>query len=483
MSQSGVYKWSTIDRIGNSVITFGGNIVLARLLDPSDFGLLAMVAIFTALAGNISSCGMADGLIHDREVTDRDYSTVFVYNGAMGLFFAIAFIILSGPIASFFGHPQLEDIMWAIGICFFFQMLCLTQETKLRKELEMKKMAFVHLAATATSVGVGIALALNGLSYWGLVSTRVFLSFFQFVYFIIVTKWIPRIAFYTDSFKNYFSYGVHLMIAYMCTQFSRNINASVLGKFQADPSSAGLYSQAQKLEEVPFMLSESILNWPFFAVVSKEGNSQSRRKLIEDMHSMILFINIGLMCMLIAVAAPGFHLLYGPKWDAAVPIFRILVLYGGLTSIKYFYQTVLKVHSKTKLIRNLTLIEVVLQLGLLLLVYFVFHCNFLLIALTQVVAVIAVGIVYVWQYRRLVGLSFVQLLSTFKVPVFMMVVAYGVTSVFTFWWLGLVSSIVGTLSVVLLFGLIVAVLGRWFGFEPYMRLRSRVVSFFKDKML
>ena len=65
-----------IDRVGNSVMTFGGNVVLARLLDPNDFGLLAMVAIFIALASNISSCGMADSLIHDSDVTDKDYSTV-----------------------------------------------------------------------------------------------------------------------------------------------------------------------------------------------------------------------------------------------------------------------------------------------------------------------------------------------------------------------------------------------------------------------
>ncbi|MDE6368926.1 MAG: oligosaccharide flippase family protein, partial [Muribaculaceae bacterium] len=110
-----VYKWVAMDRICNSVMTFGGNIFLARLLDPSDFGLLGMVAIFTALAYNISGCGMSDGLINKKDATTDDYSTVFVFNASMGLIFAIIFISCSGLIARFFGHEELKGIMIAIG--------------------------------------------------------------------------------------------------------------------------------------------------------------------------------------------------------------------------------------------------------------------------------------------------------------------------------------------------------------------------------
>ena len=91
---SGVYKWSAIDRVCNSVMTFAGNIILARILTPYDFGLLAMVAIFVAIAYNISGCGLSDGLIKKTNPTDKDYSTVFVFNLAFGLFFCVIFILL-----------------------------------------------------------------------------------------------------------------------------------------------------------------------------------------------------------------------------------------------------------------------------------------------------------------------------------------------------------------------------------------------------
>ena len=133
MGGKSVYKWTAIDRICNSVMTFGGNIVLARLLDPSDFGLLGMVAIFSALASNISGCGMSDGLINKKDPTPGDYSTVFVFNAATGVFFACLFISCSGLIADYLGYEQLRGIMIAIGVCFFFQSLVLVQETKMQR--------------------------------------------------------------------------------------------------------------------------------------------------------------------------------------------------------------------------------------------------------------------------------------------------------------------------------------------------------------
>ncbi|MCF0213758.1 MAG: oligosaccharide flippase family protein, partial [Muribaculaceae bacterium] len=129
-----VYKWTTIDRVVNTLITTGGNIALARLLTPYDFGLLAMVAIFSAIAYNISSCGMSDGIIKKLNPTDRDYSTLFTFNTVSGIIFSVLFIICARPVAEFFSEDKLVGIMWAIGICFIFQVMWYIQETRLRKE-------------------------------------------------------------------------------------------------------------------------------------------------------------------------------------------------------------------------------------------------------------------------------------------------------------------------------------------------------------
>lgn len=411
MSNKGVYKWSAIDRILNSVMTFTGNVVLARLLDPSDFGLVAMVAIFTAIAQNLSSCGMSDGLIHKHNPTDRDYSTVFVFNGALGLFFGLLFVALGIPLACFFERSEINGIMIATGACFFFQTLCFVQETRMRKELDMRRMAIVRLSSTASAVTTGIIIAANGGGYWALIATQSGLSVYTFIYYMLVSRWLPRIAFYRDSFKELFGYGVHLMLAFVINQIGRNINTSVLGKYST-PVASGLYSQAQKLEEVPYAITESVFNWPFFAVLSNEENHDERVRLSSQMHTRMWSINLVIGVLLLLVSWPAFNLLYGAKWDGAIPIFRILLIYGIATAMKYFYQTVFKAYGAARLIRNLTIIEVVLQLIMLSIFY---DQGIIMIALTQVLSVSIMLIVYIHYYcrilmikRRLAVMEFVK---------------------------------------------------------------------------
>ncbi len=430
MSAKGVYKWSAIDRVCNSVITFAGNIVMARLLTPDDFGLLAMVAIFTAIAQNLSGCGMSDGLIHKAEPTERDYSTVFVFNGAFGLFFAIVFAATAYPLSLFFERPQIEGIMYAIAVCFFFQTLSFTQETRMRKRLDMKRMCIVRLSATTTALAVGIILVLMGYGYWGLVSTQIFLGFFTFIYYIIVSRWMPRIAFYRDSFKEMFGYGIHLMLAFVATQIGRNVNALVLGK-AVSSSASGIYSQGQKLEEVPYAITESVFNWPFFAVLSNEPQHDKRRGLCSQMHTRLWTLNVTIGVFLLLVSWPAFNVLYGSKWDAAVPIFRILIIYGICASMKYFYQTIMKVYDRTRLVRNLTFIEVVLQLGLLAIF---FRQGIIAIALTQAVAAVVMCIVHAYYYKSIMGFSvrtmLVELLHACSVPA----LAFGISAAIAWTW-------------------------------------------------
>lgn len=447
MAAKGVYKWSGIDRVLNSVMTFGGNIVLARLLDPSDFGLVAMVAIFIAIAQNISGCGMSDGLIHKANPTERDYSTVFVFNAAFGLFFGVSFILLGRPLALFFDREAIQPIMMVIGVCFFFQTLCFTQETRMRKELDMKRMAIVRLSATSSATAAGIYMAATGWGYWALVMTHSGLSVFMFIYYLLVSRWIPRFRFYRDSFKEMFGYGVHLMIAYVFNQIGRNISTSVLGKF-ASPAASGIYSQAQKLEEVPYTITEAVFNWPFFAVLSNEQDHQRRVSLCADMHVRLWSINLVVGVFLLLVSWPAFNLLYGAKWDAAIPVFRLLLIYGILTSMKYFYQVAMKAYGRPRLVRDLTIIEVAIQLGLLFLFY---DKGIIMIALTQIIAVALITLVHAVYYCRLLGIGYGVVLSQFVRSLAVPALAFALSASIASIWYNHVGALVNCIALSLIF--------------------------------
>lgn len=472
MAGKGVYKWTAIDRICNSVMTFGGNILLANMLDPFDFGLLAMVAIFTALAYNISGCGMSDGLINKANPTARDYSTVFVFNICMGVLFCILFVSCSSLVAEYFGYHQLKGIMIAIGICFLFQSMCLIQETRMRKELDFKKMAIVRLSATASSLILAIILVLNGYSYWGLVSMQVFLSVFLFIYYVAVSRWIPRIAFYKDSFKEMFGYGVHLMLAYVCYQFARNINMSVLGKYW-QASAAGAYNQGQKLQEVPFALTESILNWPFFAVLASTEGASERRRITSDMHSTIIFVNATLTVFLFVISSYAFRALYGAKWDAAIPIFNILLVFGLATAVKMFYQTIFKAHAMTRLIRNLTFVEIIIQVALLAVFY---DYSIMMIAFTTVIPAVLILIVYIYYYIKIENISVVEYVKEAAWPLLLPMLIMGLSYLATFFWAGGLNRFVALPVVALIFASIFLAVCELIKPKAYIEFKSRLLQ-------
>ena len=256
-SEKKTYLWSFADRISIAVINFGVNIALVRMLTEADFGLLAMIAIFIAIASDLSSCGLSDGLVHKARPTETDYSTVFVFNAGIGLIFGLIFFFSAPLVADFFGHDELTGIMRVLGVCFFFQTMSYVQETRLRKQLKMRTLFFARVGATVTVSVLGIFLAANGYGYKALICTQLLLSVFFFIYYTIGSRWFPRIRFSVRAFKEFFSYGIHLAMAYLATLTGKNINTFTLGRIYNTPAVSGVYYQGAKLANVPFSILET----------------------------------------------------------------------------------------------------------------------------------------------------------------------------------------------------------------------------------
>lgn len=396
MSDTNVYRWSFIDRTSIALINFGVNIALVRMLTAADFGLLAMIAIFTAIAQDLSGCGLSDGLIHKAKPTPTDFSTVFIFNAGMGLIFGLAFFFGAPIVAAVFRHSELILVMRCLGVCFFFQSMSYVQETRMRKMLKMKTVCIVRVSATLTVSAMGIVAAYLGMGYKALICTQIFLSFFFFLYYTIASRWFPRPRFCRRSFKELFGYGVHLMLAYLSTLIGKNINTSVLGRSFTSAMS-GLYYQGAKLANVPFNIIEYSVNSPFFVIASNEQNFDNRIKLFAGMFVHMVFICGSLGLFLVTMADPVIRFIYGEKWIDAIPVFRILVCAEALICMRAFFQTVCKVHGRTVFIRNMGFAEIALQLTLLACFY---RKGINWIAWTQVAGVAGALVVYVCYTRR-----------------------------------------------------------------------------------
>lgn len=383
MAKEKVYQWSFIDRASIAVINLATNLVLARLLTESDFGLLAMVALFTTIAADLTSCGLSDGLIHKPKPSEIDYSTVFIFNTAVGTILGMLAFVSAPWLAQYMGHEEIKIIMRIFGISFIFQSMGYVQETRLRKQLKMKEVCFVRVGATLTVSIAAIIIAYYRRDYYALICTQILLNFVIFVYYTIASRWFPRLRFDPRAFREFFGFGIHLMLAYFANIIERNINTTVLGRFYSSAAS-GIYYQGAKLSVVPYGVSEASINAPFFVVASNEEDKEKQRRLVQEMTKTSLTINLTIIALLLASAAPLIEFLLGSKWLNVIPVFRILLFAECFYALKLFFTTLCKLRARTRFVRNLGFLEVIIQLVLLWIFY---KDGILWIAATQVAGV------------------------------------------------------------------------------------------------
>lgn len=368
MKYTNVYIWSGIDRLGTAGISFLCNIVLARLLSTDDFGIVGMVAIFFSIAYSFTDCGLSDGLIKMEAPQKEDYGTVFVFNLSVGTIIALLFIIIAYPIASFFNENKLISVIQMLGIALLLHSMTFVEETRLRKELKMRYLAIVKLISSFLASLCSIGMALHGWGYLSLVYLQIFIPLFVLLGFIFITHWRPLFYFNKQTFKILWGYGHHLLITFFINQTGRNLNSFILGK-TSTAHTVGLYAQAQKLQEVPMMIIDSIICNTSYPVLSNISNPAKKTEFIKKLTRRVILINISVTTLLYIVAPYLIRLFYGAKWEMAIPIFRALLVVGLLLLTKSFLQTLLKSYGAFSKIKLLAFIEISIQITLILITF------------------------------------------------------------------------------------------------------------------
>ena len=141
------YFWSLTERFGASAVSLVGNILLAALLVPDDFGLVAMLGVFTSLVYALIDCGMSDALLREPEPSRRDFNTLFYFNVAAGLLIALLFVAMSPLVAWLYGRDELQPVMAVLGLGAVFSAMTIAQTTRLRSQLQFNRLAFINIGA------------------------------------------------------------------------------------------------------------------------------------------------------------------------------------------------------------------------------------------------------------------------------------------------------------------------------------------------
>lgn len=320
--------WASIDQFTTMGLQFVSNLILARLLVPSDYGAVAMLSIFLVVSNTLIDGGFGNALIQKKNPSQADYSTIFFWNlGLSSILYSILFAC-APLIASFYALPELCNVLRVNGLILILNSFLLIPNNRLRKQFAFKKLAIVNICSYILAAILGIWMAKKGFGVYSLVAMHLAGVIFAAIFLFIVARWIPSLTFSRDSFNKLFSFGGYMLAASLLQDICKNLQNLIIGK-NFNGTQLGLYAQAQKLDQIPSYTIPQILVKVMFPLYSslQDDHKKMGEMLMMNMRIIALWI-FPLMSILIIGANPIFHFLYGDKWLDAVPYFQILCVGG-----------------------------------------------------------------------------------------------------------------------------------------------------------
>ena len=363
--------WTFSQQFGVQIISFFITIVLARILAPSEFGIIAMLSVFIAVGGLLVDGGLSSSLIRTGRANQKDYSTVFFFNLA-GSFLIYALVYFLAPlISSFYKQEILTSVLRVYSIVFIINAFYEIQNARLVKVMDFKTQALIQIPSVLTSGFIGILLAINGFGVWSLVWMNISQSFLITLFHWVFSKWRPAFIFDITSFKKHFHFGYKMTLSGLLEIIYRNIYVLIIGK-NYTAAQLGFYSRADSISQLPTNNIFNAINsvtYPMFATISEDN---IRMKMVyKKLVQQVLFWNASILILLVVIAEPLFRFLLTEKWLPSVPYFQILCLAGILYPLHAYNHNILKVKGRSDLILKIEFVKkAAAVLGILLVIPF-----------------------------------------------------------------------------------------------------------------
>ena len=340
--------WSSIQRFGGLAIGFVSNIVLARLLCPEDYGVVALIMVFVGIADVLVDGGLGNALIQKKSIDEKDISTVFTINMIVSIILFIILFLTAPFIGSIVSVERFSLFLRVEAIMVLVRALYVVHFSLINRNMEFQKLAKINLCASFLTTIIAIVLAYMGMGVWSLIIKNIVLDLISCMLYFIFAKTKLRLHIHKESFKQLFEFGFFVAITNIVESLYSNILSFILGK-KFSVKDLGYYNQAYSLEQVPVYSMTMVLNQVIFPYLSKEQDKKN--KMVEDMKksiSIMSFFIYPLMTFLIFFAEPVIVLLYSEKWLPAVPFFQILCTIGFTNFIYHLNRNALKAVGETR---------------------------------------------------------------------------------------------------------------------------------------
>lgn len=305
-------------------------IVLARLLTPADFGMIAIILVFTSFGALLTDASFGTALIQRRHIHDDDKTTVFVVTLTTGFVTAAILWACAGPIADFYHLPMLLPVAHVVAWMLPLGALGVVPDALLTRNLDFQRRTQAQVCSSLLSALAAIVLALCGQGVWSLAWQSLIEISVRSLLLWLLSKWRPRGRFRSASLRNLFGFGGYLLLSGLLSTVSTRIQALLIGKlFSA--GEVGYYSLAQNAPMAPANFIGATLNrvgLPMFS--SMAGDSARLRSALQMTLQVSMFVFLPCMVGMALLARPLIEWLYGAQWLPAAPMLALLALAASL---------------------------------------------------------------------------------------------------------------------------------------------------------
>lgn len=350
-------SWSFIEQILARGVNFVIGIILARLLSPTDYGLVGMLGIFLALSQLFIDGGLTGALIRTKSPSDADFSTVYLINLILSAVFYLLLFFIAPYVASFYSQPLLKPLLRIIALTLIISSLSSIQGTLLSIRVDFKAKTIISIVSSIASGIIGIVCAYKGLGVWALVSQTLASSLFCTIITLALVKWMPKLVFSKESFKRLFSYSSKMLAATIISVIYDNAYPLVIGK-RFSAADLGQYARAGQFPGIANGTITGAMNRVAFPVLSQiQDDNERLLRVYEKYIQLACFLVFPVLMIICGCAKPLVIFLLTDKWLDCVPFMQIICFTLLTNCITTINLNLLYVKGRSDLVLRLEIIK------------------------------------------------------------------------------------------------------------------------------
>ena len=310
------------------VISLFFSIVLARLLDPSDFGTMAIIMVLYILSQVIVRFGLETAIIQKSEVSNEEYSMAFFIMLFFSTVFALLLYISSTWLGRYYENSELEFLCKLFSSLYFIDAIMHIQRIKLKKQLDFKRLNIIEVSAKIIGGTLAVIMALQGMGIMSLVVQNLSIAAIQTFLICYCVKWWPSVHFKFSSITKLFHYGKYILVSDFVYEISQRFDSLIIGKY-FNLGLLGLYDKGKSLSEMGQRLPANLMMKPLFTSLSeRQHDKPGLERMLNKIYISLSFIFIPLLLFLVFNATQLIRFVYGEKWIGAAPYFSLFCIMG-----------------------------------------------------------------------------------------------------------------------------------------------------------